>query len=207
MQMQSDQAANDPEPGLDQPREAELESSRAPRPISELIPAPDFPRSALGELVDIGGYVGVVVDLVNQSLKVRSSEGVTKSFNAGGLRKLYGPRIIPDPIPEPAPTVSAERPREIPKRPVASPSPPSPPPPPPKRELVLEPDFTKPVKNISAYVTRPDYPRCMLGEHVEIAGYSGVVVELVNRSLKVRSRAEITRSYNADALRKLYGPP
>jgi hypothetical protein len=46
----------------------------------------------------------------------------------------------------------------------------------------------------------------VLGEHVEIGDYTGVVVQIVNRSLKVRSRAETTRSYNADALKKLYPP-
>ena len=164
---------------------------------------PDFPQSALGEFVDIGGYTGVVVEIVNQSLKVRSPERVTKSFNVNGLRRIYGPVIHPDPMPM--------RPPEPPRAPVPAPfkrrvpaPSPSAPPPPVKVEPTVTPDFTKPVRKISDFVARPDYPQCVLGEHVEIGGYTGVVVQIISRSLKVRSTAEITRSYNADALRKLH---
>jgi hypothetical protein len=161
--------------------------NRPARPIAELVVADDFPRCALGELVDIGGYTGVVADIVNQSLKVRSPEGRTKSFNVGGLRRIYAPHVPPPPIAAP-PAVEASPPRPAPEQP----------------PTVLKPDFSKPVKPISAYVKRPNYPQCLLGEHVQIADYSGVVVQIVNRSLKVRSPAEVTRSYNADALRRLH---
>jgi hypothetical protein len=170
------------------------------RPIGELITDEDFPRSALGKLVDIGGYTGVVTDVVRESLKVRSPEGGTKSFNANGLRRIYGPVVRPEPQPTPSfSTFSPPPPRE--RR-----AEPEPPPPAPKPEpVIIEPDFTKPVRKIGDLVKQPEYPQCVLGEHVEIAGYTGVVVQIVNRSLKVRAQSEITRSYNADALRRLYG--
>lgn len=198
MQSESDKPAEPAAVPL--PAQSEPGLNRSAKPIAELLLQPGFPKSALGETVDIGGYIGVVADVVNQSLKVRSSEGVTKSFNAGGLRKLYGPRVLPEPYPQPheAESPAPPRPRAI--RREETPSPP-----PPKREVVAEPDFAKPVKKISDLARLPDFPKCALGEHVEIAGYTGVVVEIVNRSLKVRSQAEITRSYNADALRRLYG--
>jgi hypothetical protein len=40
--------------------------------------------------IDFHGFTGVMVELVNRSLKVRSHEGSTRSYNADGLRKLYG---------------------------------------------------------------------------------------------------------------------
>jgi hypothetical protein len=172
--------------------------SRPLRAIAELLTIPDFPRSVLGEHVDIGGYVGVVTEIVNQSLRVRSPEGVTKSFNANGLRRIYGPTVPPPEPPRLSTSTTRSGPTSAPweEAPAA--------PPPPKIEPALEPDFTKPVKQISEFVKRSDYPRCTLGEHVEIAGYVGVVVQIVNRSLKVRAATEVTRSYNADALRRLY---
>ena len=42
---------------------------------------------------------------------------------------------------------------------------------------------------------------------IEINGYTGVVVEIINGSLKIRSQEEVTRSYNAAVLKKLYGQP
>jgi hypothetical protein len=200
MQMEPDQSASGSgsrPPDFRQSSTPEL--SRPARLIAELIVAPEFPKSALGELVDIGGYIGVVVDVVSQSLKVKSAEGVTKSFNAGGLRKLYGPRIVPEPSPMRESPPSPPPPRKTFERE------PPPLPPAPKREIVVNPDFSKPITKISAYLGRPDYPKCLLGEHVDIGGYAGVVVEIVSRSVKVRSEAETTRSYNADSLRKLYG--
>jgi hypothetical protein len=158
--------------------------------IAELVNSEDFPRCALGALVDIGGYTGVVAEIVNQSLKVRSSEGQTKSFNAGGLRRIYGRPVPPPPVPR----------REMVEAP-AEPSVPARLP----EEPTIEPDFTKPVRPMSDFVKQADYPRCILREHVQIADYSGVVVQIVNRSLKVRSMAGATRSYNADALRRLHG--
>src|SRR5689334_10393496 len=180
----------------------EPDYGRPLKPIAELLTDADFPQSALGEHVDIGGYTGVVTQIVKESLRVRSQDGTTKSFNAHGLRRIYGPVVRPEPPPLPPPSTTSAR-----HTPVPSPwaEEPAPPPAAPKVEPVVEPDFTKPVKKISEFVKRPDYPQCVLGEHVEIAGYSGVVIQIVNRSLKVRAPAEITRSYNADALRRLYG--
>src|SRR5690242_8102150 len=144
--------------------------SRAVRPISELVVEADFPKNALGEYVDVGGYAGVVIDVVHHSLKVRSPEGVTKSYNVNGLRKIYGPVVRPEPIPEakPAPPARPEpnlAPWERTPEVVV-----------PKREVITEPDFTKPVKNIADWVTHPNYPKCLFGEHIEIGGYTGVVV-------------------------------
>jgi hypothetical protein len=136
-----------------------------------------------------------VVNVVHQSLKIRAPDGTTTSYNAAGLRKLYGPRVVPEPVDSSWMTRSPEPPK--PETPVPLPAP--------KREIITEPDFNKPVRKIGELVGRPDYPKCAYGEHVEIGGYVGVVVEIVNRSLRVRSKAETTRSYNADALRRLYG--
>jgi len=164
-------------------------ANATPKLIAELLISPDFPRSAMGEWVDIGGYVGVVVDVVRQSLKVRSSDGVTRSFNSAGLLKLYGPRVLVEPLGGAA----AHHPEveEVAFEP--------------HRDMVEVPDFSKPVRKISDFVRDPNFPRSALGEHVDVNGYVGVVVEIVHRSLKVRSQAETTRSYNADVLRKLHG--
>jgi hypothetical protein len=182
-EVKSDFVAPEPEKGAEPPV----------RIIAEFIAEPDFPRNTLGQVVDIGGYVGEVVNVVNQSVKVRSAEGITKSFNAGGLRKLYGPRVLPEEIPPPP----VEPPKPRPQERIEKPTPP--------REVIEQPDFSKPIRKIEEFTGRADYPRCVFGEHVEIAGYAGVVVEIVNRSLKVRSQAETMRSYNADVLRKLHG--
>ena len=40
--------------------------------ISELVTDPDFPHSAVGAMVDIKGYTGVIVEVVRNSIKVRS---------------------------------------------------------------------------------------------------------------------------------------
>ena len=45
------------------------------KPISELVTDPDFPNSAVGKQVDIRGYTGVIVEVVKNSIKVRSAEG------------------------------------------------------------------------------------------------------------------------------------
>lgn len=171
----------------------EPDFSRPIKPLAELVSNPSFPHSALGEFTDIGGYTGVVVQVVRQSIKVRSPEGITRSFNANRLRTIYGPPPKPEPMPEPPPA-------SIPQREPSAPAIPAQPPP-------LEPDFTKPVRSIAELASRPDFPQSALGEHIEIGDYRGVVVQIVGRSLKVRSPAETTRSYNADALRKLHAKP
>jgi hypothetical protein len=181
---------------------AEPDFSGPPKPIADLVVDPEFPKSALGQHVDIGGYAGVVVEIVKGSLKVRSLEGVTKSFNAPGLRRIYGPAVRPEPL-----EAEDEKPRQPLPDPVSRTLPKyrAETPPAPKRDVISEPDFTKPVRNIVDFINRPGFPKSTFGEHLEIGGYTGVVVEIVNRSLKVRSQSEMTRSYNADVLQKLYG--
>ena len=156
--------------------------------ISELVAAPDFPNSAVGQRADIKGYTGVVVEVVKNSIKVRSAEGTMMSFNYHTLRKLYGPRIAPaEMTAEPAPASSPATEPEA------------------ERQIILEPDFNAPLVLIESMVKRPDFPSCAFGVFMDFHGYTGVVVELVGRSLKVRSREGATRSYNADGLRKIYG--
>ena len=62
------------------------------KPISELVNDPDFPNNAVGKKVDIKGNTGVIVEVVKNSIKVRSAEGKTMSYNFHTLRRLYGPR-------------------------------------------------------------------------------------------------------------------
>ena len=163
-------------------------NNNTPTPIADFVARPDFPHCVLNQLVDIGGYAGVVVDIVNNSLKVRSPEQSTKSFNFHTLKKLYGPRIES----LPPPTTTAAAPSEPAKVEV-------------KRNIITEPNFTAPVKPITEFVNRPDFPQCTFGEHVDVNGYVGVVVEIVSGSLKVRSQEEVTRSYNSVVLKKLHG--
>jgi hypothetical protein len=156
--------------------------------ISELVADPDFPNSAVGQKVDIKGYIGVVAEVVKNSIKVRSAEGTTMSYNFHALRKLYGPRIAPVEMPaEPAPASPPASPPEA------------------ERNVILEPNFHAPLVPIESLVQRPDFPGCAFGVFIDFHGYAGVVVELVGRSLKVRSSEGATRSYNADGLRKIYG--
>jgi hypothetical protein len=162
------------------------------QPIANLVAAPDFPRNALGQHVDIGGYAGVVVEIVKHSIRVRASEGGTMSYNINTLRRLYGPRV-PEEAAQPSPP-----PAEV-SAPAPAPAPVA------KRELITEPNFNLPLKPIETVVNRPDYPKCVFGEFIDMHGYTGVVVEIVNGSLKVRSREGTTRSYNAAGLQRLYG--
>jgi hypothetical protein len=60
--------------------------------ISELVSDPDFPNNAVGKKVDIRGNTGVIVEVVKNSIRVRSAEGKTMSYNFHTLRRLYGPR-------------------------------------------------------------------------------------------------------------------
>jgi hypothetical protein len=169
--------------------------SGTPQPISEFTNRPEFPECARGAYVDIRGFAGVVVDIVNQSIKVRSPDGITQSFNANRLKTIYAPPDRSEPVPM---TMDTERPK-----PVAEPNWSKPEAPP--RVYIADPDFTRPVRPINDYATRPDFPKCAYGQHVDIVGYTGVVVEIVKGSLKIQSAAGAIRSYNSDVLRKLYG--
>ena len=77
----------------------------------------------------------------------------------------------------------------------------------PRRETIPPLNFNREPKPVSLFATHPDFPKCVFGEFLDIGGYTGVVVEIVKRSLKVRSKDGATRSYNEEALRKLYGNP
>jgi hypothetical protein len=68
--------------------------SGTPQPIGEFTVRADFPQCTRGVYVDIRGFAGVVVDIVNQSIKVRSPDGITQSFNANRLKTLYAPRPL-----------------------------------------------------------------------------------------------------------------
>jgi hypothetical protein len=155
------------------------------RPISDLVADPEFPSSAVGARVDIKGFIGVVDRVVNNSIKVRSAEGNTVSYNFHALRRLYGRPNPPQPAP-PVPELEAKGP------------------------VILEPEFHGPLDfnaslvPIEALASKSDFPACALGIFVDLHGFTGIVVALVGRSLKVRSREGSTRSYNADGLRKIY---
>jgi hypothetical protein len=166
---------------------AEARSDLPAKLISELVTDPEFPNSAVGEKVDIRGYIGVIVAIVHNSIKVRSSEGNTVSYNFHTLRRLYGPRLAAEPEPaEPAQLAPAAA--------TAS-----------KSEAILEPNFSAPLVPIELLVQRPDFPSCAFGVFVDLHGFTGVVVELVGHSLKIQSREGSTRRYNGDGLRKIYG--
>ncbi len=181
-------AATPPEP----PRPISTpDFSGAPLSIEDLAGRPDFPQCVRGVYIDIRGFAGVVVDIVNQSIKVRSPEGTTQSFNAYRLKALFAP---PERYEPPMPT-EAERPQ-----PAVPPTPAGPP-----RVYIADPDFTAPIQPINDYAGQPDFPQCAYGRHVDIVGFAGVVVEIVKGSLKVQPQTGGTRSYNAEVLRKLYG--
>lgn len=159
------------------------------KPISEFVDRPDFPECTVGEHVDIGGYTGVVVAIVRQSMRVRSAEGNTQGFNSYTLRRLYGRPPEPEIV---GPTTSS---------PVAPAEPAEPP-----RDVVAEPNFDQPIVPISNLIGGPAFPKSALGKHVDISGYTGVVVEILNDSLKVRSPQGTSRNYNIPILKKLHGP-
>ena len=168
----------------------ELNFDRPPKPISELAGHPDFPHCAVGEFVDIGGFTGVVVEVLNNSIKVTAPEGFTRRFNHYRLRELYGPPP-PEPPPEP-PALEPSGPAETGEAPLAKPP------------EIQEPNFDRAVRPIREFFG-PDYPQCVVGELVDIGGYVGVVVSIENESLKVRSRQGTSRKYNAAVLPNLYG--
>lgn len=169
----------------------------------------DFPECVLGEHIDISGFQGVVVVVSRNSIRVRSTEGITQSFNVNRLRTLFAPPVrIEAPVFESAPAVDPESaPRPVFRR---QPEPeedekPAAPAPAPVREVVENPDFTQPVLGIRDLVNRADFPKCAFGLQVEINGFTGVVVEIVKQSLRVRSSEGGLQSYNGPALKKLHG--
>jgi hypothetical protein len=168
----------------------ELNPEKPLKPIAELAALPDFPECARGQFVDIGGYTGVVVDIAHNSMHVKSPEGVTRRFNFHTLRKIYGP-----PPEEPPPlSRSDDHVKEIDAETSAA-----------EPEEIENPNFDQEIKSISQFVNAPDFPQSTLGQFVDIRGYAGVVVRVVDHSLVVRSRDGSSRRYNADILRKLHG--
>lgn len=186
-----------PSPAPTQRVIAEPDFAGAPQPIDDFAGRADFPQCALGAYIDIQGFAGVVVEIVKDSIRVRPPQGMTQRFNANRLKTLYAPPLRPEPVamapdtdhrgtdatPESGPAGASET----------------------TREYIADPDFTAPVRPIRFYAGQPDFPRCAYGKHVDIQGYTGVVVEFVKGSLKIQSPAGLTRSYNAEVLRKLYG--
>lgn len=186
-------ATNDATP-FPAPPETTPGSDGSPEPIGQLVSRDDFPECLAGRLVDIGGHIGTVTAVVRQSIKVRSREGTTTSFNAHGLRRIYGPKAEaePPPLMEEPPPAPRRTTLETPD-PVVT------------RNVIENPDFTQEVRAIRQFAGERDFPDCALGRHVDIRGFAGVVVEIVHHSLKVRSRDGVTLSFNADVLRKLHG--
>jgi len=175
----------------------EPDFSGTPQPIVDFAGRADFPQCALGAYIDIQGFAGVVIEIVGQSIKVRPLEGITQRFNANRLRTLHAPPVRPEPVAM-APVVEDAKP-------VATAEPARKEPELPARVFIAEPDFTPPVRVINDYASQPGFPQCAYGKHVDILGYTGVVVEIVKGSLRIQSPVGITRSYNADILKKIYG--
>lgn len=175
--------------------------SGTPQPIGEIAGRADFPQCAHGVSIDIQGFAGVVVELIGQSIKVRSSEGITQRFNVNRLKALYAPAVRPEPVAitvtvrakagNPPPAAKTEPIQEKPESPA--------------RAYIAHPDFTAPVQPIKEFACQSNFPKCAYGKHVDIEGYIGVVVEFVKGSVKIKSAAGTTRSYNAEVLRKNFG--
>ena len=178
----------------------EPDFSGTPQAIADLTGRADYPQCLHGALIDIRGFVGVVVEIVNQSIKVRSSEGITQSFNFNRLKTLFAPPdrsapvSSPRPVDRPIPAAAIEPDETDEAKPEA-----------PARIYVEDPDFTAPLRTIDDFARKSDFPQCAYGKHVDIRDFTGVVVEIVKGSLKIQSPDGITRSYNAAVLKKLYG--
>ena len=169
--------------------------SGTPQLISEWTGRDDFPRCALGVLVDIRGFTGVVIEIMGRSFRVQSEDGVRQRFNGDRLKALFAPRdrtkpknLTPRAMPKPTPKAP---PRHL----VAEV---------PVRVFVAEPDFAQPVEAIGVYAAQSDFPKCAYGKHVEIPGFTGVVVEIVKDSVRVQSEAGSIRRFNGAALKRLY---
>ena len=188
----------------------EPDFSRPVRLMKDFAGRADFPVCVLGEHVDISGFAGVVVAIVKHSIKVKPPEGLTQSFNVNRLRTLFVPPAPIEAQPSAAsrPVDSESSPRPVVRRrqepeSVAAPSEQIVPVV--AREVIEEPDFSKPVIQIRDMVGREDFPKCAFGEQVEINGFTGVVVEIVKQSLRVRSSDGYLQSFNGPILKKLHG--
>ncbi len=190
----------------------EPDFSRPVRLMKDFAGRADFPECVLGEHVDISGFAGVVVAIVKHSIKVKPPEGLTQSFNVNRLRTLFVPpapiEAQPSAASRPADSETSPRP-VVRRRQEPEPEPDAAPSeqiaPAPVREVIEEPDFSKPVIQIRDMVGREDFPRCAFGEQVEINGFTGVVVEIVKQSLRVRSSDGYLQSFNGPILKKLHG--
>lgn len=172
---------------------AEPNLDKSATAIADLVVRPDFPECAVGETIDIGGFTGTVIEIVHNSIKVKTPEGSTRSFNFHTLRKLYGPPVEIPPLER-----EQEREQARPADPASSS---------PTETPEIEPNFDQPAKLIADVVKQPGFPQSALGQLIDIAGYLGVVVQIVNQSLKVRSRHGASRKYNAETLKRLHGKP
>jgi hypothetical protein len=160
-------------------------------PISEWVARPDFPRCALGAFVSIHGFTGVVVEIMGASFRVVSEEGVKQRFNGDRLRSLFAPRD------RTKPKAAARRAPSVKPPPAAEEVP--------VRNHITDPDFTAPVRPIVDYANQPDFPACAFGKHIELPDYTGVVVEIVNDSLRVQAAGGGIRRFNGAVLKKLFG--
>ncbi len=169
---------------------------RPAKDIAEFVNLPEFPQNTLGEFVEIRGYAGVVIEIVKQSLKVKSPDGITMSYNMHGLKKIYGKSAPPpepppsEPAPAAAPAISSFTQTATPWSKPAT--------------VITEPNFDQPIKAMRVFAGRRDFPDCALGEYVDIRGYAGVVVSIVDATLEVKAPDGNTRSYGAVGLRKLF---
>lgn len=187
-----------------QPAASQPDFSGEAMPIADFVTREDFPQCTLGVFVNIGGVTGVVVDIVRQSLKLKTPEGLSQSFNGNILRKLYGPAPKVEPIPAVSgrerPAAGGQRVYAPMKTEEEEPAAEAP-----KRNVITEPDFSQPLTPIAELVKRIDFPQCAFGLHVDVGGITGVVVEIVKQSLKIKGGDGLTRSYNAVGLRKIHG--
>ena len=118
---------------------------------------------------------GVVIQISNQSIRVRSSDRITIIQCPPAPQVLFGRPIRTTPvrsiqIPGPKFQPQARAPRAAAE---------------PVRNVVETP--TTRLLSVRFAPTPAHFPGCALGKHVEIPGYAGVVVEIVGGSLKVRS--------------------
>lgn len=196
-----------PVPEAPKPARGVVDASKyagTPRDITELVVQPDFPKSALGELIEIGGRPGIVIEIVNQSLKVKAQDGSVQSYNGNVLRKLYAPVQRPAPAPEPE-RESSYRSQE--STSVSSRDNDDDETEEPEAEIVVdETKYHTATRPIAEFVTREDFPKCLLSEHIDIGGFTGIVVELVDKSLKVKPRHGVSQRFNANVLKRVYGP-